>query len=96
LARFGQYEGTRAFATEEEAGHALMDALSDGERQQATIGQDLPGELLTAAFQDNRRIEPAGIRYPDLPVKAANASKHCSASILGAFGGAMTRFAGPR
>jgi len=27
-----------------EAGHALMDALSDGERQQATIGQDLPGE----------------------------------------------------
>ena len=67
LARFGKYKGTRAFATEEEAGHALMDALSDGERQQATIGQDLPGELLTAAFQDNRRIEPAGIRYPDLP-----------------------------
>ena len=96
LARFGKYKGTRAFATEEEAGHALMDALSDGERQQATIGQDLPGELLTAAFQDNRRIEPAGIRYPDLPVKAANASKHCSASIPGAFGGAMTRFAGPR
>ena len=67
LARFGKYKGTRAFATEEEAGHALMDALADGERQQATIGQDLPGELLTAAFQDNRRIEPAGIRYPDLP-----------------------------
>ena len=44
-----------------------MDALSDRERQQAMIGHDLPGELLTAALQDNRRIEPAGIRYPDLP-----------------------------
>ena len=63
LARFGKYKGTRVFAAEEEAGFALMDALSDGERQQATIGHDLPGELLTAAFKDNRRIEPAGIRY---------------------------------
>jgi hypothetical protein len=67
LARFGKYKGTRVFAAEEEAGYALMDALSDGERRQATIGHDLPGELLTAAFQDNRRIEPAGIRYADLP-----------------------------
>jgi hypothetical protein len=67
LARFGKYKGTRVFAAEEEAGYALMDALSNGERQQATIGHDLPGELLTAAFRDNRRIEPAGIRYADLP-----------------------------
>ena len=67
LARFGRYQGTRVFAAEEAGGHALMAALSEGERQQATIGHDLPGELLSAAFQDNRRVEPAGIRHPDLP-----------------------------
>ncbi len=67
LARFGKYQGTRVFAAEEEAGHALMRALGPGERQRATIGADLPSELLTAAFQDNRRIEPAGIRYDELP-----------------------------
>ena len=66
LARFGKYAGTRVFAAEEEEGHALMGALSPEERQCATIGMDLPAELLTAAFSDNRRIEPAGIRYDEL------------------------------
>jgi Protein of unknown function (DUF3500) len=66
LARFGKYEGTRVFAAEEERGHALMRALSAEERQRATIGADLPSELLTAAFNDNRRIEPAGILHAEL------------------------------
>jgi hypothetical protein len=66
LARFGKYQGTRVFAAEEEAGHALMRTLSAEERRRATIGSDLPSELLTAAFNDNRRIEPAGIRYGEL------------------------------
>jgi len=66
LARFGKYAGTRVFATEEEQGFALMRSLSAGERQRATIGKDLPSELLTAAFNDNRRINPAGIRYGEL------------------------------
>ena len=39
-----------------------MRSLSAEERRQATIGADLPSELLTAAFNDNRRID-AG-RYP--------------------------------
>jgi Protein of unknown function (DUF3500) len=67
LARFGKYQGTRVFAAEEEGGYALMRALSAEARQRATIGTDLPSELLTVAFNDNRRIEPAGIRYGDLP-----------------------------
>ena len=66
LARYGKYAGTRVFAAEEERGFALMRALSEGERQRATIGADLPSELFTAAFNDNRRIEPAGIRHGDL------------------------------
>jgi Protein of unknown function (DUF3500) len=69
LARFGKYAGTRVFAREEEAGHALMGSLSPEERQQATIGRDLPSELLTAAFNDNRRIEPEGVRYDELSVQ---------------------------
>jgi hypothetical protein len=36
VARVGGYKGTRVFAAEEGASHALMGALSDGERQQAT------------------------------------------------------------
>ena len=66
LARFGKHAGTRVFAAEEERGYALMSALSHDERRRATIGKDLPSELFTAAFNDNRRIEPAGIRYGEL------------------------------
>jgi uncharacterized protein DUF3500 len=66
LARFGKYRGTRVFAAEEEQGYALMRALSIDERQQATIGKELPSELLLGAFQDNRQIDPAGIRYDEL------------------------------
>jgi Protein of unknown function (DUF3500) len=69
LARFGKHQGTRVFAAEEEHGYALMRGLSSEERQRATIGQDLPSELLTAAFNDNRRIEPAGTRYDELPAE---------------------------
>src|SRR5262245_4419836 len=67
LARFGKYQGTRVFAAEEEQGYALMRTLSLNERNQATIGSDLPSELLLGASQDNRKIAPAGIRYEDLP-----------------------------
>jgi hypothetical protein len=67
LARFGKYQGTRVFAAEEEQGHALMRVLSANERQRATIGTDLPSELLAGAFNDNRRMDPAGIGYAELP-----------------------------
>ena len=66
LARFGKYKGTRVFAAEEEQGYALMRALSSEERGRATISKNLPSELFTAAFNDNRRIDPAGIRYDEL------------------------------
>ena len=70
LARFGKYQGTRVFAAEEEQGYALMRALSPEERSHAIIGKDLPSELFAAAFNDNRRIEPAGIRYGELAAEA--------------------------
>jgi hypothetical protein len=69
LARSGKYVGTRVFAAEEEQGLALMRSLSEDEQARATIGKDLPSELMTAAFSDNRRIDPAGIRYGDLPAE---------------------------
>jgi Protein of unknown function (DUF3500) len=69
LARFGKYQGTRVFAAEEEQGYSLMGALPPEARQRATIGHDLPSELLSAAFNDNRRIEPAGIAYDELPAE---------------------------
>ncbi len=66
LARFGKYAGTHVFAAEEEQGHALMRSLSSEERLRATIGNDLPSELLTAAFRDNAQIDAVGIRHGDL------------------------------
>ena len=66
LARSGKYAGTRVFAAEEEQGFALMRSLSADEQARATIGNDLPGELLTAAFCDNRRIDRTGIHYAEL------------------------------
>ena len=69
LARFGKHAGTRVFAAEEEQGHALMRSLPVEARQQATVGKDLPSELLTAAFRDNQHIEANGIRYHDLPAE---------------------------
>jgi hypothetical protein len=66
LARSGKHAGTRVFAAEEEQGFALMRSLSADEQARATIGKHLPGELLTAAFSDNRRIDATGIRYGEL------------------------------
>jgi Protein of unknown function (DUF3500) len=66
LARFGKYAGTRVFALEEEQGHALMRSLSADERRRATVGKDLPSELLTAAFRDNAHVDAVGIRHGDL------------------------------
>src|SRR5262249_23951689 len=63
LARSGKYVGTRVFAAEEQQGFALMRSLSADEQAHATVGKDLPRELLTAAFWDNRRIDPTGILY---------------------------------
>jgi hypothetical protein len=83
LARFGKYKGTRVFAAEEEQGYALMRALSTEERQRATIGTDLPSELFTAAFNDNRRIEPTGIRHDELPAEARERLEALLATYVG-------------
>ncbi|MGH7031249.1 MAG: DUF3500 domain-containing protein [Stellaceae bacterium] len=83
LARFGKYQGTRVFAAEEEQGHALMRSLPAEARQRATIGRDLPSELLTAAFNDNRRIDPAGIRYDELPPESRDRLEALLATYTG-------------
>jgi hypothetical protein len=83
LARFGKHQGTRVFAAEEERGYALMRALSSEERQRATIGTNLPSELFTAAFNDNRWIEPAGIRYDELPAEGRERLESLLATYVG-------------
>jgi hypothetical protein len=87
LARFGKHQGTRVFAAEEEQGHALMRTLPAEQRRQATIGEDLPSELLLAAFQDNRQIEPAGVRYDELSAE----SRERLEALLGIYTGRVRR-----
>jgi Protein of unknown function (DUF3500) len=83
LARFGKHKGTRVFAAEEEQGYALMRALSPEERQRATVGNDLPSELFTASFNDNRRIDPAGIRFDELPAEGRERLEALLATYVG-------------
>jgi uncharacterized protein DUF3500 len=83
LARFGKYEGTRVFGAEEEQGYALMRALSSEERRRATVGKDLPSELLTAAFNDNRRIDPGGIGYDELSAEGRERLDALLATYIG-------------
>jgi hypothetical protein len=83
IARSGKYAGTRVFAVEEEQGFALMRSFSEDEQARATIGKDLPGELLTAAFWDNRRIDPTGIRYSELSAEGRNRLEALLATYTG-------------
>jgi hypothetical protein len=66
LAQWGKYAGTQVFRAEESVGLAMMRALSVEQQAQAIIGTRLPGELLTAAYNDNVRLPYQGIRYDDL------------------------------
>ena len=62
----GTHAGIRVFGAEEGKGLTLMRALSQDQRAKATLGEDLPGELFTAAYRDNFEMTYEGIRYGDL------------------------------
>lgn len=66
FAASGHYAGTRVFEDEEAKGFALMQALSPAQRQEATIGTDLPMEVFAAAFRDNLTLNYQGIRHDRL------------------------------
>jgi hypothetical protein len=73
----------RRFEAEEEQGYAMMRALSSEERGRATIGKDLPSELFTAAFNDDRRIDPAGIRCDVLSAEGRERLEALLATYVG-------------
>jgi len=66
LAQFGKYCGTRVFQDEESVGLVMMRGLTPEQQKKAVIGTRLPGELLTAAYNDNVRMPYQGIRYDEL------------------------------
>jgi hypothetical protein len=66
LAEFGKYAGTEVFRAEEGVGLAMMRGLSPEQQAKAIIGTRLPGELLTAAYNDNVHMPYEGIRYDEL------------------------------
>jgi hypothetical protein len=66
LAEFGKHAGTRVFQAEESVGLDMMRRLTPEQQAKAIIGTSLPGELLTAAYNDNVRMPYEGIRYDEL------------------------------
>ena len=65
-ADWGKYAGTQVFRAEEAIGLAMMRGLSREQQAKAIIGTRLPGEVLTAAYNDNVRMPYEGIRFDDL------------------------------
>ena len=66
LAEWGKYAGTHVFRAEEHVGLVMMRGLSPEQQAKAIIGTRLPGEVLTAAYNDNVRMPHEGIRYDEL------------------------------
>jgi hypothetical protein len=66
FAEFGKYAGSRVFQTEESIGLVMMRGLTPEQQKRAIIGTRLPGDLLTAAYNDNVRMRYEGIRYDEL------------------------------
>ena len=62
----GPYAGTRVFRAEEEAGLALMRALTPAQQVTAILSPTLPGEAFTAAFRDNFEMKYEGLAFPAL------------------------------
>ena len=59
-ANWGKYAGTRVLKEEEELGHAVMGSLSDEQRAVATIGTDLPFDVIATSFRDNLVLDYEG------------------------------------
>jgi hypothetical protein len=62
----GKYAGTRVFEVEEAQGFAFMRGLSTQQQARATVGRQLPMDVVATAPHDNLRLPYAGIAYPDL------------------------------
>jgi hypothetical protein len=66
FAHSGKYAGTRVFEAEEAQGLAVIRALDAGQRGRTIVSQDLPRDLFTSAFRDNRELPHEGIAYGEL------------------------------
>jgi hypothetical protein len=66
VAEAGTFAGTSVFEAEEERGYALMQALTPEQRQAATLGMTLPGDVMASAATDNLQLPYTGVRFADL------------------------------
>jgi hypothetical protein len=81
VATSGRYAGTSAFRREEAMGHQLFTSLTEGQRQQAVIADELPPDLFAGAFRDNIELDYAG-----LPLDSLSPDQHVLATeVLGLY-----------
>jgi len=65
-AKTGKYAGTRVMAIEEACGLAVMRALDSGQQERATIGMEIPNDVIAGASYDNRCMPYEGLAYRDM------------------------------
>lgn len=58
--------GLRTLGREEDLGRSLVQSLNPQQKEQAIIGTEAPGDILTAAEQKVGPLEDKGVRYADL------------------------------
>ncbi|MFC5827832.1 DUF3500 domain-containing protein [Nonomuraea insulae] len=66
IAESGKYAGTTAFRREEAVGQQLFTSLTDGQRTQAVIAEEMPPDLFVGAFRDNHELNYAGLPLGEL------------------------------
>jgi len=79
----GKYAGTRVFAEEEARGFAVMAALTDAQRAQATIGLKLPFDVMATAFSDNLVMPYQGVAYRDMTSEQRAQVEHLIGLYIG-------------
>ena len=62
IATAGKYAGTRVFDDEQDKALALMQSLDAAQRDRAIVGQEMPREVIVAAFSDNVDLARRGLR----------------------------------
>jgi hypothetical protein len=85
IATAGKYQGTRVFDAEQDRALALVQSLDAGQLSRAIIGEEMPREVIAAAFSDNIDLARQGLRFDAL----TSGQRELATSLLEAYVGRL-------